>query len=1393
MASSDDEGETFPDAVSDYYFSDGHEEPLPFSKLPVQWNESESSSATIGSIFLRGTVDNGLRKFYQQVKAWKYEFLTTIPEISVLCKDNHWIKLQKPRKSYQNLIRSILITVHCLCFLKRKPEASGKSLWDHLLKVFRSYDVSPSENDLIDHINFVRDAVKRDETLANSKYLAAFLENPGKKKKPDEDAGVATKPSFIVDDNDEPQDDDFIIKQTEDSDSDEEDHFDSVCAICDEGGKLTCCDGKCFRSFHPDRKSEEAQDSKCESLDKTPKELEGQQFKCENCQYNLHQCYVCGKLGSSDKSSNAEVFRCSSATCGHFYHPQCVANLLKKNDKAEQQVLKEKITKGDPFICPAHNCAVCKQTENEKVKDLQFAVCRRCPTSYHRKCLPRGIMFEDQIDDGDDDDADAEVRAWDGLLPKCRALIYCMKHEIIEELGTPARTLIFKNILQSPTEQPSGPLKKKKKVPIKETDTDSEHPFKKSVMKLQHGVENRSSSKLEGSFKKRAETGLESLKKRKVADSSTKTLRRNLSTKAKPSLNDGQPTLGSRLFDMYKGTQSNILENNDTCVDEHEQTMTGDSLPTEILPPIDDNSKQRILALMKDAASSISLDDIKKYHKGKVPSTHAHSSRVDKNIMLSRVEGHVEALHLALKKLEEGCSVEDAMAVCQPSVIDQLLRWKEKLRVYLAPFLHGMRYTSFGRHFTKVDKLEKIVDKLQWYIEDGDTVVDFCCGANDFSCLVKKRLDEMGKMRCLFKNYDITPPKNDFNFEKRDWMTVRPRELPCGSQLIMGLNPPFGVNASLANQFIDNALRFKPKLLILIVPPETERLDSEKKKVQYDLVWEDAELLAGKSFYLPGSIDVSDKQVDSWNNTPPPLYLWSHPDWTSKHKTIARLCGHIPEVREPRQSDENMPVPGPSVVTGDKENDLPMPIVNLPGIKKGPERTTGKAKKRNKKRKSKESLVQDNGNTEIKNKKTIEEEKSNQNPNKRNRLSQEKEPEKPDYKHLGDPSRQEQEAEKYDDRDPRVFSDEGQAQKHEETLKHDKSRASPLEDYAQKHDKTQAPSREDQTQKVNKNQASSREDQTQKLNKNQASSRDDQVQNYKMQGPSRENQAQRHDKTQGSSREGSQKPREIEAPKLDNRHATHEDSAQKFNNKHHRAPSRENEVQKLDNKHNSPTVREDQAHETRDTDFSFLNDERLFDQSIEMRYNDESTFSLQNDAGPSFDPFLDRRYPTTEEPYPGSGYRRLEGTNLLTSSYSTRPDPVQYTAYDRVGRGSYFDEMSSRSSNYSMAHHEPGLTRGGAADIIPYNRTSTSTMQRYAPRLDELNSRMNMGRSEVDGLSHTRMSSLGHPEPLIGNRGVVGYHPPLHGPGYRTDSIGFAPGPYNPYSQHNSSGGWLNE
>ncbi|RLN27678.1 hypothetical protein C2845_PM05G07730 [Panicum miliaceum] len=93
---------------------------------------------------------------------------------------------------------------------------------------------------------------------------------------------------------------------------------DDVCAICDDGGFVTCCDGGCMRSFH--LTEEHGEGSKC-----------------------------------------------------------------------PLQVNKQ---------------SVCHGEENKDDKDMQFAVCRLCPTTYHRKCLPR-------------------------------------KHEIIKELGIPRRKLII--------------------------------------------------------------------------------------------------------------------------------------------------------------------------------------------------------------------------------------------------------------------------------------------------------------------------------------------------------------------------------------------------------------------------------------------------------------------------------------------------------------------------------------------------------------------------------------------------------------------------------------------------------------------------------------------------------------------------------------------------------------------------------------------------------------------------------------------------------------------------------------------------------------------------------------------------------------------------------------
>ncbi|KAI3843987.1 hypothetical protein MKX03_000352 [Papaver bracteatum] len=831
MACTDDEVDDMAQFVDNFHFVDDRNEPITFCNLPICWTADANLESLEKQIFLQGTADGGLQSIYKPVISWKFELLDKEPRILVFSKEKSWIKLLKPRKSYEPTIRTVLITLSALHYLKRNPDTLVKPFWDRLRKLFSLYEVKPSVDDLIDHIALINDAVKHDESLSQSKFLQAFLHNPSMAEASSEDvytAPKARKSKFIVDDDEEL--DGAFDDEGEDGDDQETDLFDSVCSICDNGGEILCCEGRCLRSFHAT--VHDGVESDCRSLGFSKDQVRAiQNFLCENCKHKQHQCYVCGILGSSDKENQPEVFSCVSALCGYFYHSECVSKLLFPDNNAEAEEFKQKIFAGESFTCPAHQCSVCNERENKDVHELNFAVCRRCPKAYHRKCLPRRIAYEVS------EDAEA-VRAWNGLLPNNRILIYCLKHQI-ESYGTPKRNHIkFPHGEQSKIFERQDLLSDKGKTLLKKRSAPSGHFISETTFS----------------------------KKPKLAEkvclpikNSTTALKRKM---AKPYIADERKDIHGHKTEKLQSAASLVL---------------------------DSETKDRILTLRKNISETITLKDVIRSHT--IPSTYPNFLKnVDKSISQGKVDRFVEACRTAVHMLEKNGRVEEARAVCQPNVLTTISKWRNKLKVYLAPSLHGMRYTSFGRHFTKLDKLQEIVDKLHPYVQNGDMIVDFCCGANDFSCLMKKKLEETGKM-CNFKNFDLLSPKNDFNFERRDWMTVRRDELPAGSKLIMGLNPPFGCKAHLANMFIDKALEFKPKLIILIVPPETERLD--KKREAYDLIWEDDQKLSGRAFYLPGSVDVDENQIEQWNIRTPLLYLWSHPEWTRKHKNIAYEEHHL--------------------------------------------------------------------------------------------------------------------------------------------------------------------------------------------------------------------------------------------------------------------------------------------------------------------------------------------------------------------------------------------------------------------------------------------------------------------------------------------------------------------
>ncbi|XP_050874338.1 protein ENHANCED DOWNY MILDEW 2 isoform X1 [Lathyrus oleraceus] len=885
MASSDEEGEIVPDFVDSYWFENDKAEFVSLFSLTLLWSVDEVECDSETKVFLRGITDNGIQKIHKQITGWRFELSCEKPEISVLLREKYWIALLKPKKCFESTIRSVLVTVSWLHFVKWNPEESRILIWNKVLTEFSSFDIQPSENDVLSHMTLITEAAKRDTDLTKSKYLLNFI---GKTCSNDDiheqDVHTTKKLKFIVDSEEEEEEEKSEVEGELNVDGEQNIGYDTVCAICDNGGEILPCEGRCLRSFHATVES--GRDSLCESLGYTSTQVNAfPNFYCDNCRYKKHQCFACGRLGSSDESSNPEVFPCVTANCGYYYHPECVARLLNPGIEAKQEEMRQKIAIEKTFVCPLHICSLCRKGENRNVSDLQFATCRRCPKAYHRKCLPKEISFIFDYYMG------FEQRAWDNLLDK-RILMYCLDHEIVPELGTPARNhLIFpdKDIKRKKI---SFKLLNKEKVAITSNKSFEELLLTKTLVPkltlMERSVlQGGNSSNVMEKICSKPDTHLsfEQPKKYLKVETMSASNRCLPNFDSKVALKNDKLTCSPRLHEATSQQQRSVGRIEETSLKKPSVKKVKTSLEVRKA-----DMEKRILSLMEEATSTLNME---KFKKEQVFNTSSSSTETvfHKNLTQGKVEGSIKAIQIALQKLDEGCSIEEAKAICEPEIVRQLFIWQKQLKVYLAPFLHGMRYTSFGRHFTKIDKLKEIVDRLHWYVQNGDTVLDFCCGANDFSCLMKSKLDQTGKSSCSFKNYDLFQAKNDFNFEKRDWMSVKPEELPDGSQLIIGLNPPFGVKGFLANKFINKALTFKPKLLILIVPKVTKRLD--RKKGGYDLIWEDEEICSGKSFYLPGSVDTRDKQLEDWNLKPPPLYLWSRPDWSRRHIEIAQIHCHI--------------------------------------------------------------------------------------------------------------------------------------------------------------------------------------------------------------------------------------------------------------------------------------------------------------------------------------------------------------------------------------------------------------------------------------------------------------------------------------------------------------------
>jgi len=829
-------------SLDEYEIFDEDEEVASLLDLPLHYRKHTlGGSTTARELYVMGKADNS-EMVMRRISAWHLKCFRDRPlslQLSFLGSDS-WVKLLKPSSGYRKTAAAVLIVANFLAYAKIEPHASESAVWRHLQGI-KTLDVGEKiiQETLLQHFELVKEYAKLDPSLKDANVIESLrsslgMEKSSEQQEADDDEHLLSnkRPRLLTSNKEEASTEqmsedaeDCSVEEKEDEEEESEDEIDQddeelgdpLCTICDDGGDLLCCDGPCMRSFHTSKDA--GTDSQCESLNLAQASVEClEKWLCRNCKEKQHQCYICGKLGASDEAlkNKRQVFVCDVALCGRFYHPTCIAKeLVPENSKA----FAENIREGrDTFSCPLHKCKLCGKAENKEDKDLQLAKCRRCPSAWHRKCLPDYISFDDKGEEG-------QRRAW--LVGKRqRVVIYCRKHPIIRHLSTPRR---------------------------------DHYKFPEAQIQLPNRTQ---------------------------------------------PLNSVQRRAGiSNLLQKKSSQREDVVET------------------PEVFSSTDweDCAKKRVHDIISKSQEIVTLESVKK--KLYLPSNYKEPLNRE-FIHQGKLASIMSAVGKALERVKKGASLEDANVICSRDDLARLFKAETVLGVYLAPALHGMRYTTFGRHFTKISTLTKVVDRIHPFIDDGDMIVDFSCGTNDFSILMHKALTSTGKCNCKYRNYDIFTPKNTFNFEKRDWFSVSRNELPTDETLVIGLNPPFGVNASLSDQFISHALIFRPRLVVLITPPQTKTL----KHRGYTLIWEDDRLCRDRAFYLPGSVDKLECPLDQWNEVTPRFYLWCLNKWAYKYKQLAAMRGHHMVLPQDAHAGKQYVIPPRDARLGRQAQYLPITV-----------------------------------------------------------------------------------------------------------------------------------------------------------------------------------------------------------------------------------------------------------------------------------------------------------------------------------------------------------------------------------------------------------------------------------------------------------------------------------
>ena len=98
--------------------------------------------------------------------------------------------------------------------------------------------------------------------------------------------------------------------------TDVEDNNDFLCSICeqleaDDHSDLILCDGPCLKSWH------------LGCMGSKDPSVFPDTWKCDDCESEKHQCYICDDYGRDNK----DVFKCLDRKCGLYFHYSCLTQL----------------------------------------------------------------------------------------------------------------------------------------------------------------------------------------------------------------------------------------------------------------------------------------------------------------------------------------------------------------------------------------------------------------------------------------------------------------------------------------------------------------------------------------------------------------------------------------------------------------------------------------------------------------------------------------------------------------------------------------------------------------------------------------------------------------------------------------------------------------------------------------------------------------------------------------------------------------------------------------------------------------------------------------------------------------------------------------------------------